>query len=1113
MQVIGGGAANAARYDVSNNDDWLRRSFDLLGDPRGEVGDLVGEESGSCQNETTQGTRIERSLYTCETATRVTESSQECRSIYVPVFDTDYVYSCRQGTEWRSESRTCEPERVVVVDEDYVYACETGTVWTHTPASCTRRRVVVVDEDYSYACRTGDVWTHSPASCQRRRVVVVDEDYQYGCVQTWNGTTHAPNAACTANGQPGCAPSGGRTCTAPSGLPSSYVCQQGYQGGYTEHRCSIYDNTQVTWYHKWAITAMDLDGFGTAPQSHWSMHFPGCVISEYKSEWSSFGKGANFVVDCGNGGPLPSKFVDAPELGEGYKQYRDKWNGYAYNYTLTAQPRGTATEHGGNVSSCGQYAGDASCSQQQQVCVEPGGYRTINGAQVYRECWRYEVTYQCGARSDFPGCAPPTGMVLDGERCIATGSGGSCTATERTYIDPSGGCARYEQGFRCEDQVPGAGTPDQILRDVVSDTWDNGCNALQGNGACVLQGQVVLEGEQTRTINGLPVTRNPWTVREDYICSSRSTVNSCSPFTGCSELSSVCASQDRSGQCTAWDRVYRCENAVPGAGTPVDTPRDVVSDTWQNDCQALAGNGACTKVGETVTRGNETRDINGLPVTRNPWEVREDYICSSSSTVNGCSPFAGCTLQAEECSSRDRAGNCTAYHRTYRCENPANNGGTPLETPREVVSEYWTDPCATNRNDPACRMTANEVLIGEQTRTINGLSVTRNPWRRRETWTCDRSSAVNTCAPLAGCQQTGQVCGGYAPNGSCSVYDNVYRCEVETPPAGTPTGEITDHVGGEMEPQACEARTDGACRLTNSECTQPGGTRNVNGVPTTADCWEQTDTYTCEGLGPTESSCNPPSGCELKEEVCLDEVPADQCRAWENVYQCSREVVTEETRNSCQTRVCIGDMCVGTEDEGSDEMPDALAALLAARLAGEDYSKDLTIFKGQPMRCRKAIFGFRNCCKDSGWGVELGLTQCSEEEKTLMQRQEAKATHYVGTYCSQKSFFGVCIEKAMRYCAFEGTIARIVQEAGRPQVNKSWGTPKEADCSGFTIEEFQQLDLTNVDFSDFADEMMSRFTTPDPNSTMGRIQTSIESLMGAGSPGFGETNEAGGGGE
>lgn len=975
LQVLGGGATNAARYNLTNGDDWLQRSMDLLGDPGSAVGDITGDASTSCRNEQHQETRTETSVYTCESGRPAQVSEGTCTRTYQPIFDTDYIYSCVLGTQWRAVSKTCEPERVVVVDEDYVYQCITGTVWTHTPASC-----------------------------ERKRIVVVDEDYIYGCVQTWNGTSHAGNAACTANGKPGCVPSGGRTCTAPTGLPSQYICKEGYSGSSTTNRCSITDNTTVTWYHKWRISAVATGYAASTPASFWQPFVPGCTISEYQDQTNSWNRGAEFSLVCGSGGPLPSSFVPSPAAGEGYQISEHNcsplpWGGQTCGTTLIAQPRGTATEHGGTITNCGGYAGDASCQQQSQVCVEPGGYRTINGAQVYRACWRYEVTYSCGTRTDYPGCAPPAGMSLSGDRCIATGAGGVCTGREKTYIDPAGGCSRYEQNVRCEDQVAGAGTPSQVVRDVISDTWDNGCAALAGNGACVKQGEVVILGQQTRVINGLSVTRNPWT-------------------------------------------------------------------------------------------------------------VREDYICSSSSNVNSCAPFAGCTKTAETCASKNPTGSCTAYDRTYRCENPVNNGGTPVETPREVVDEYWTDPCAANRNDPMCSKTADQVVVGNETRVINGLSVTRNPWKRRETWTCNVSAQVDTCAPVATCQQVGEECGGTAPDGSCSVQKKRYRCENPVPEAGDPEEEPVEHQGGEMQGPPCEHVGNTACRLKETVCTQPGGTRIINGVPTTAACWEEQDVYECETTGEDATNCQPPSGCVLQEQQCLEEGPGE-CRTYENIYKCTREVVTEETRNTCETRVCIGQMCVGSEDAGDSDLPDALAALLIAQMAGEDYSKDLTIFKGQPMRCRKAVLGFRNCCKDSGWGVDLGIAHCSEEEKTLMTRQEAKSTHYVGTYCSQKSFFGVCLEKAMRYCAFEGTLARIVHEAGRPQVGKGWGTPKEADCTGFTIEEFQQLDLSNVDFSDFTKDVMKNITNPDPNSTLGRIQQSIDGLLGTGNPGPGDVNEAG----
>ncbi|MDQ7780814.1 MAG: conjugal transfer protein TraN, partial [Planctomycetota bacterium] len=598
LDVIGGGAVNAARYDIGNNDDWLQRSMDLLRDPGSQTGDLTDDATTECRETTEQVTRQEESIYTCETASQVTESSPQCRSIYVPVFDTDYVYSCQTGTQWRSESRTCEPERVVVVDEDYVYSCQTGTIWTHTPASC-----------------------------QRRRIVVVDEDYQYGCVQTWNGSTHAPNAACTANGQPGCTATTGRVCTQPSGLPSSYTCQTGYQGEVTAQACG--ETLNISYTTTWMYT-----------------HDTGLEMANIEDHDGLFLRNGCQEVAYYQGGMTWHRDYSCPyKITEPLTVRRP---GSAWFVGTAGTPDGTTWSPTGGACTAAE---SSACTLTATICTEGPEMRQINGQFIYQECWARQHNYTCNTRSDFAGCSPPSGMAQTGERCIATDSAGACTGVERTYNDPSGGCSRYEQGVRCENQVPGAGTPSEILRDVVSDTWDNGCNALQGNGACVKQGEVVIEGQQTRTINGLPVTRNPWT-------------------------------------------------------------------------------------------------------------VREDYICSSSSTVNSCTPFTGCVQQNQTCASQDRAGNCTAYDRTYRCENPANNGGTPIATPRDVVSEYWTDPCATNRNDPACRMTANDVVIGNETRVINGLSVTRNPWRRRETWTCDRSSPVNTCAPLAGCTKVGQTCAG-----------------------------------------------------------------------------------------------------------------------------------------------------------------------------------------------------------------------------------------------------------------------------------------------------------------------------------------------------------------
>ena len=78
--------------------------------------------------------------------------------------------------------------------------------------------------------------------------------------------------------------------------------------------------------------------------------------------------------------------------------------------------------------------------------------------------------------------------------------------------------------------------------------------------------------------------------------------------------------------------------------------------------------------------------------------------------------------------------------------------------------------------------------------------------------------------------------------------------------------------------------------------------------------------------------------------------------------------------------------------------------------------------------------------------------------------------HQVGSYCSTK-VMGVCLSKKESYCCYNSRLARILNEQGRPQIGKSWGEPKEPNCSGFTIDELQQLDMSAMDLSEFIEDV------------------------------------------
>jgi conjugal transfer mating pair stabilization protein TraN len=73
----------------------------------------------------------------------------------------------------------------------------------------------------------------------------------------------------------------------------------------------------------------------------------------------------------------------------------------------------------------------------------------------------------------------------------------------------------------------------------------------------------------------------------------------------------------------------------------------------------------------------------------------------------------------------------------------------------------------------------------------------------------------------------------------------------------------------------------------------------------------------------------------------------------------------------------------------------------------------------------------------------------------------------------------VCLEKTVNYCCFNSKLARIIQEQGRPQLGRSFGDPKNPDCSGLTIGDIMKIDFSKVDFSEFIADIKPKLPNPD----------------------------------
>ncbi len=294
--------------------------------------------------------------------------------------------------------------------------------------------------------------------------------------------------------------------------------------------------------------------------------------------------------------------------------------------------------------------------------------------------------------------------------------------------------------------------------------------------------------------------------------------------------------------------------------------------------------------------------------------------------------------------------------------------------------------------------------------------------------------------------------------------------------------------------------------LTGTECTEPGGdkTVTVEGKPYTVhqDCWAYRDSYLTQSE--SEGTCgayihNP--ACNVINQKCVDQGDG-ACLHANITYSC--ETKTKGEGQVCGDELfCTDGSCVLDNNGKNDMFAKAASELAAVAAAGKDVaelnSNNVKIFTGKGVSCKKFAAGFSNCCKDSGWGQDVGLASCSSEEKALGKAKEKRLTVYVGEYCSKK-VLGVCLEKKRGYCEFDSKLAQIVQQQGRSwQLGIGFGSGKSPDCRGITPEELQKIDFSKVDFSAFYDDLNSGSDIPADNNQMEKMKERMKAMFDQGS--------------
>lgn len=303
-------------------------------------------------------------------------------------------------------------------------------------------------------------------------------------------------------------------------------------------------------------------------------------------------------------------------------------------------------------------------------------------------------------------------------------------------------------------------------------------------------------------------------------------------------------------------------------------------------------------------------------------------------------------------------------------------------------------------------------------------------------------------------------------------------------------------------------------------CTEGAETRIINGVPVTEPCWAWKRGFTCHVMtaGNDCGDLEKNGTCTYLRTDCLDEQPNAGCKVSEKIYRCPTPGAPSDNTPQyiCGDDVyCINGDCEPIVREASTEFKDALVGLHALDQAGKEFNEaDFRVFTGTRESCHKPVFGLINCCAGKVSGLVpvaagaaalaggpaaiaafatpfLVLFACGQDEMKLDIKDRMGLCHSLGTYCSS-SFLGICSTKRTAYCCFESKLSRVLQEQGRVQLGKPWGSAKKEQCQGFTIDEFASLDLSMMDFTEVYSDFMDAAKLPDEVQTMSEIQDKIQ---------------------
>lgn len=376
-----------------------------------------------------------------------------------------------------------------------------------------------------------------------------------------------------------------------------------------------------------------------------------------------------------------------------------------------------------------------------------------------------------------------------------------------------------------------------------------------------------------------------------------------------------------------------------------------------------------------------------------------------------------------------------------------------------TFADAWNSECPTLAAGGRCSVASAPLCVdGPSTKVIDGVAVTRPCWEYQSTMSCSSTVTADQCAPLVatGCTPLTSICAQTnATTGACEVFRDEYSCPVpgETVTTATNCPANVFCIGGGCFNTSYTNDTDFARSMSMLEAARESGiyldTDRMQVFKGEANkCRDRLLTNCCDtdpaGAGMTNQSVFG-SGTRLVYDILMN----SENRQF--IYQGLSALLTGAGYSGSFTSYGVTIAVNGTA------LPAGSSVLYSSStVAGEGF-----VIAFDPWTLVIAAIVY----------IVLSFASCNEEEARLALKEGAGLCHSIGSYCSSciriLGHCVSCIEHTTGKCCFNSMLARIVNEQGRVQVSKAWGTARDPDCSGFTIAQLQSLNFAAMDLSEF----------------------------------------------